>query len=290
MSSFYRWTVLVILLSMVNAVQAQERPTLKRLDKRLIRVEKILDQSLLEMLQEIDGLKQQIRVLRGELESQAYELDREKRLNQDRFLKTDQRLTIIEQPEEPLDPNGEPGTEGSGQSGSVDQERLPVFVRDTDTAQAPSTKAPESPQDTAAQVAAEVAATPASEAEKAAYAEAHELLATGDFDAAVTGFGKFLVEFPVGSFSDNAWYWQGEALYAQRKFDEAIENFRTVIESFPGSPKVPGAQLKVGYAQFEQKQYKSARNTLTGVQQSFPQEKAAQLAQQRLQEMNAKGL
>ena len=267
-----------------GTVNAQGRVSLKTVDQRLQRVEKVMDQSLLDLLQQVEGLKREIKRLRGELEAQAHELERSKKRSRDLYLDTDQRITNIERGVG-SSPAVLPGVDGNptpqdDQTGSLDN--LPVFVRDS-TADPPQG----GEQPLPSRVNATRAATPE---EQTAYTQAYDLLAARQYDAAVARFGDFLLEYPYGPYSDNAWYWQGEALYAQRKFDAAIENFVTVIESFPQSPKVPDARLKVGFAQFEQRRYKSARNTLTRVQQDYPGRSAAVLARKRLRDMNARGL
>ena len=111
----------------------------------------------------------------------------------------------------------------------------------------------------------------------------------GQNESAVRSFDEFLVSFPDGPFSDNAWYWQGEAMYAQRIFDAALRNFGVVINSFPQSTKVPDARLKIGFALYEQGRFGEARNILTEVQNDYPGRSAAVLARKRLQKMDRDG-
>ena len=276
---------------------AQEKPTLNNLDSRLDRIERVMDQSLLEQLQRIDALQQEIRGLRGEIENLNYDVETLTRRNSDLYADTDRRITDLEEAQDSLGLlGGEGGLAGSGlldeTAGGLDETSAgaapaAVFVSETGTSIPFSNDAdfgdgPRPPEgalrDTATQ------------AEKAGYTRAYDLLARGQNDSAVASFDDFLKKFPDGPYSDNAWYWQGEAMYAQRKFEEALRNFGVVVNSFPNSTKVPDARLKIGFALYEEGEYGQARSILTGVQDDYPGRSAAVLARKRLQKMDREGL
>jgi len=84
------------LLTLPGVSVAQERPTLNKVDQRLKRVEDVLDQSLLKLLQQIDGLQQEVRVLSGEVESLRYELEKQQQRNRELYRDTDRRITTLE--------------------------------------------------------------------------------------------------------------------------------------------------------------------------------------------------
>jgi len=296
-----RVLLLFLALGVTNNASAQSRVKLKDVDQRLQRVEKIMDQSLLELLQQIESLKREIKRLRGELEAQAYELDRTKKRNRDLYLDTDQRITTIEKkltspvlPGSEVDSDSDTNENASpadNTSGSLDQ--LPVFVRDVEAPQGLAQPPPASSAELANPVLAASTDNPPGDItadEQTTYNIAFDLLAARQYDDAIAHFGDFLLQFPAGSYADNAWYWQGEALYAQRRFTAAIENFDTVIKTFPDSPKVSDAWLKIGFSEYEQQRYKSARNTLNAVQQDYASHSAGALARQRLLVMNERGL
>lgn len=285
-----QWLVAACLVLGSASVMAQEKPTLNNLDSRLDRVERIMDQSLLEQLQRIDSLQQEIRGLRGEIESLNYELETQKKRGSDLYADTDRRITDLEEAQDSMDLLA--GEDGLG-SGLLDEtaigldETAGVFVAEDGVAvpfanDADFGDGPRPPtgalRDTATQ------------AEKAGYTRAYDLLARGQNDSAVASFDDFLMKYPDGPYSDNAWYWQGEAMYAQRKFDDALRNFGVVVNSFPDSTKVPDARLKIGFALYEQGEYLQARTILTGVQEDYPGRSAAVLARKRLQKMDREGL
>jgi tol-pal system protein YbgF len=287
------------LLLLAGPTLAQERPTLNNLDSRLDRVERVMDQSMLEQLQRIDSLQQEIRSLRGEIENLGYEIETLTKRNSDLYADTDRRVTDLEEAQDSLGLlGGEGGLAGSGlldeTIGGLDETSntgsnapAAVFVPESGTNIPFSNDADfgDGPRPPAGALR-----DTATQAEKTGYTRAYDLLARGQNDSAVASFDDFLKKFPDGPYSDNAWYWQGEAMYAQRKFDEALRNFGVVVNSFPQSTKVPDARLKIGFALYEQGEYQQARSILTGVQDDYPGRSAAVLARKRLQKMDREGL
>ena len=278
--------VLMLLLVPTGFAEAQGRAKLSDVDARLVRVERVLDQSLLDLLQQIERVQGEVRLLRGEIENLNNDMETLKKRNRDLYRDTDRRISDLESLgsssqlpslQDELDEQLEPDTDTGDQ---------PVFVAEEPTIPQPRTSTggpapPSSPIGTNTR--------PASAAEKAAYTTAYDLLAKGNNAEAVTAFNEFLQAYPDGPFSDNAWYWQGEAKYAQRSFDDALYNFSVVVEFFPSSPKVPDSRLKIGYALYEQQRFGEARKVLADVTEDFPGRSAAVLARKRLQQMTREG-
>lgn len=254
------WVIVALGLSLSSPGFAQSRAKLKEVDQRLQRVERVLDQSLLELLQQVESQQREIRVLRGELESQANALAKIQKSSRELYLDTDQRLTELE---------------SDSSSGLVDPDLDNLLDPDAPIG---SDELGSNENKTG------------SDQEKAKYKVAYDLLAAGKNQEAVAAFQSFLRDYPDGLYSDNAWYWRGEALYANRSFDEAIESFLQVIDFFPSSRKVADARLKVGFAQFESKRYKEARATLIAVRDAYPGRSAGNLADKRLQLMDESDL
>lgn len=285
----------VLLFSVSSTALAQERLSLKSVDSRLSRIERVMDQSLLEQLQKVDSLQAEIRKLRGEIESLSYEVDTMIKRNSDLYADTDRRITDMEENQGSLDFFSNEG--GLSEGGFMDETALPAVG--TGTAAAPAVFVEKRSNPIPMATAADFGNGPrpptgdlrdtATQAEKAGYSRAYDLLVRGQNDSAVRSFNEFLVSFPDGPYSDNAWYWQGEAMYAQRNFDSALRNFGVVVNSFPKSTKVPDARLKIGFALYEQQNFGEARDILTGVQNAYPGRSAAVLARKRLQKMARDG-
>lgn len=295
------WALWLLLIPFAAPSVAQQKPTLSTLDSRLQRVERVMDQSLLDQLQRIDALQRENRALRGEIESLSYQLNNFTKRNSDLYADTDRRITDLESSQgEPsfLTDEGGLSEDGLGAgSGLLDETEGGSFLDETATVPAPAAViVPEPGTAIPKATAADFGNGPkpptgplrdtATQAEKAGYTRAYDLLARGQNDSAVKAFDEFLVQYPDGPYSDNAWYWQGEAKYAQRLFNEALRNFGVVVNSFPKSTKVPDARLKIGFALYEEQKYPQARAILTGVQDDYPGRSAAVLARKRLQKMD----
>ncbi len=292
-----RSILVVLALSVCGFSQAQEKQTIKTVDQRLTRVENVLDQSLLKLLQRIDSLQQEVRVLTGEVESLRYEMEKQQQRSRELYRDTDRRIGEIETAGPSAFGAGDLDDLGLDETSSLDETRglsdevgaaggNPRFVDPNETQLTASNEndplAPRVP------VRANTTRA-ATQAEKAAYSNAYDLLARGDNPGAILAFDQFLREFPDGPFSDNAWYWQGEAHYATRAFDNARNNFSIVVNSFPESAKVPDARLKIGFALYEEGDFGQAREMLTAVQNDYPGRSASVLARKRLQKMNREG-
>jgi len=288
--------------------QAQDKKTLEAIDSRVSRIERVLDQSLLEQFQRVDGLQKEIRSLRGEIESLTFELNTLGKRSTDLYADTDGRLTDLEETQGSLDLFDENGnlaagalldetsgfldeTAGDGAQGGIEESNssspAAVIVSEGGPAIPVSNMeefgdGPRPPTNALRDTA--------TNAEKLAYNSAYDQLARGQAEESTKSFNSFLTQYPDGPYSDNAWYWQGEAMYAGRDFEKALRNFGVVINSFPNSPKVPDARLKIGFALYEQNQYEQARAILTGVQDDYPGRSASVLARKRIQRMDREGL
>lgn len=270
-----RFVLLAVVLSLlaVTQVHAQSRPKIKDVNDRLIRVENILDQSLLNLLQQIQKLEGEVRILRGELESQTNDIVQLKRQLETNSANSQRRIDELKQRLDAAPPAG--SLDGSGDGGSSSRNQVSDPTDETAAARD-------------AVGTSEAAAASAEETE--AYRNAYDLLETDRYDESIEAFEAFLGEFPISPYADNALYWQGEAMYAKRSFEDAIVNFSVLIESFKSSPKVPDAKLKIGYSLYEQSRYGDARAILTSVVSDYDGRAASVLARKRLNEMDANGL
>ncbi len=302
------WILCGVLLSGPTAALAQDKLSLRSVDARLARIERVLDQSLLEQLQRVDSLQREIRSLRGEIESLNNEIDKLTKRSSDLYADTDRRVTDLEESRDSLeflnaegalseggvgegdflddaaqDPSG-PSTASRAVESAAEAPAVFVSQRGSSIPSPSSAEFGNGPRPPTGQLR-----DTATQAEKAGYTRAYDLLVRGQNDSAVRSFNEFLVSFPDGPYSDNAWYWQGEAMYAQRDFDSALRNFGVVVNSFPNSTKVPDARLKIGFALYEQRRFGESRDILTGVQNEYPGRSAAVLARKRLQKMSRDG-
>jgi tol-pal system protein YbgF len=119
-----------------------------------------------------------------------------------------------------------------------------------------------------------------------AYDAAFALIQQQDYATAQTAFEGFLASYPASALRGNAQYWLAEMHYAQLDFQTALAEFQRVLDAYPQSSKTADALLKIGYSNIELGNANAARQALQRVMREFPDTSAANLAQQRLGQLN----
>ena len=245
-------------------------------DARLAAVERA-NQTLVQLQQQIEALRQEMRALRGQIDEAHHELEGLQRQQRDLYSDLDRRLLLIE--------NGTaPGGQGAG----------PVDRRE-------GVEAPSGPPPAPGAVAAAGTTGPGAPGsaptedeirasdETTVYSDAFAALKAGRFDEAARGFQLYVTKYPDGPRADYATYWLGEAFYVQKDYTTALKLFQKVLATFPDSRKAPDAMLKVAYSQYELKAFRNARATLQKVVATYPGTDAQRLAEQRLVQMDSEG-
>lgn len=267
----------LVLVAAPSPVPAQEEADVQSLERRLQRLENIVNSGqLAQIVQQLDALSGEIRELRGEIETQGHRLDELRERQRNLYADLDRRLRELEvagrvmEPEEPAD--GEAADAGNDEAADVAVEA-----------------ALEASTGESGDGSDEQGSERDPEAERKAYDAAFQLLREGRYEESAEAFRSFLEDFPDGPYADNARYWLGESRYVTRKFTPALEAFRQVVENHPGSAKVPDARLKMGYTLYEMARYDEAREVLQTVVKQHPDSAVARLAEERLVKMKNEG-
>jgi len=226
------------------------------LEQRVERLEQQLDGSaLMSLMNQAETLRGEVTTLRGEIEQLQRQISDLKSQQREIYLDLDDRLLKME-------------------AGSVSE--------DTTTHQSMTS------DPTASEEAGRQDAEPSLSEDttvRSDYDSAFAALRQGDYDAAVAAFEEFLTDHPDSELTANARYWLGESHYVVRQFDQALAHFQAVMDDYPESNKRPDALLKIGYVYYEQGQLDTAREALEQVIAEFPDATAANLANQRLDQM-----
>ncbi|MEM7207019.1 MAG: tol-pal system protein YbgF [Pseudomonadota bacterium] len=265
-----------------------------KLDQRIGKIERILEnQVMLELLQRVESLQQELRELRGEIETQGFEVEAMRKRQRDLYLDTDRRLSELEitgggsssasaSSSSNLSDGGDTASTVSSVASNVASTTASTLGSAPTTVDTGAGEAPTNP------VASNLPPVDPVQ-EKAAYTQAFNYLKEGRYEGAINAFAEFLGEYPNGNYADNAQYWLGEANYVSRFFDEAINQFMQVVEKYPSSPKISDARLKIGYAYYELENWDAARGALTSLANDFPGTSVARLANKRLTRMQDEG-
>jgi tol-pal system protein YbgF len=241
------------------------------LDERLKRLERLIgSEGLLKLFEEVESLGTEVRELRGQLEVQSHTIEQLKQRQRQLYLDTDQRLQKIE-------------------SAPPAQAASPLPQPSVPAATAPAGQTAEGavPMPDPAPAASGAAGTTETAgvdpfAEQQAYQGAFDLLKAGRYEDAAGAFQQFIVEYPTGSYADNAQYWLGETYYITRRFAESVQEFQRLVVQHPNSQKLTHALLKIGYAHDELGNRAEAERVLGDLIARYPQSAAAGLARKRL--------
>jgi len=203
-----------------------------------------LSRAQIELVNQIQSLREENAKLRGQVETLQYELESSKKRQQDFYVDLDGRLRKLEtaaaQPAEPPPP-GDASADIPGRPSAAD---------------------------------------PAAETRE--YEAALNLFKANKLKDAGNAFEAFAKAHPESTLTPNAYYWQANALSAQRDCKRAIDVYRIVTTKFPQNTKAPDALVGVASCQTELGDAKSARTTLEAIVIKYPDSPAAATARQRL--------
>lgn len=261
---------------------------------------------------ELQQMREEVRELRGLVESQTQEIENLKRRQRDQYLDLDRRIGGLEGAavaagqvgpardgrstatgidpsapmavSTPIDASSATAEDAAASTGSElpPPSNLPD-VRDPIDAEAEiTTLAPQSSTDVRE-------LQPPTEAERQAYDQAFLALRETRYADAAEGFDRFLLDHPQSSYAPNALYWLGEVYYVTRDFETALGQFQRLLDRYPGSSKMPDALLKIGFSHYELEHWVEARAALQQVAEQYPGTNYSRLAENRLRTMRLEG-
>ncbi len=206
----------------------------------------------------MEGLQQEVRLLRGRVEELEYLINRKvsdtDKKNAERLdemglsvAKMDQRLIQLEQYLNVESKSGRP--------------RVPAG----DQPDAAKTDAP-------------------ADDEKAIYETGRQAYDNGEWDKARQQFKQLIQKYPKSGNADNAQFWIGESYYREKWYERAILEYQTVLEKYPKGNKVPAAMLKQGLALLQINEKSSARLILQELVKKYPKAPESEIAAKKLKE------
>lgn len=113
----------------------------------------------------------------------------------------------------------------------------------------------------------------------AAYQAAYQLLQNKQYTEAIAGFNAYLTSYPQGEYIANVDYWLGEVYLIQHQYPQAEQAFSRVVTQYPEHQKSADAMLKLGYVYEASGDSQKALTAFEQVQQKYPNTAVAQLAQ-----------
>lgn len=217
------------------------------------------------LIERVQNLQKEVQELRGQLEVQTYELKKLK----------EQQLTFYKD----LDSRISNGAKSTAV-------KAPTNVSSSNKVAAIPASATKNTTVAVAPVAAPASkANPADE--QISYLAAYELVKNKQYDKAINAMQTFTQKYPQGGYTANAQYWLGELFMVKKDYPKAIEHFDTVLQKFPSSTKAAASMLKSGYAYAAYGNNEEAKKRLQQVVRNYPATPTAQLANLKLESINA---
>jgi tol-pal system protein YbgF len=219
---------------------------------RLARIEDAAKaQPVLALAGEIEKLREEIRALRGQVETLGNNIDGVAKRQRDMYVDLDQRLRRFEQPGAAVAPAASP-------------------------ASAPAAAA--APAATDRPKAAPTVAVEESEA----YERAQGQRRIGNYQGAIAAFQAFIAKYPKSTLAPRAQYWIGDSQFNLRDYKGAIASQQKLLSAYPDSSSVPDAMLNMASAQYESGDNAAARKTMDSLIARHPSSEAADKARRRV--------
>ena len=273
----------------------------RTLDKRMNSIELgIKNLGLVEMVSQIEQLKEEMGKLRGQIELQNNQIETTQKRQRELYLDLDSRLRAIEKPGSasvPSEPSAasEPSTSASAPKAETPPaESAPAVVKEEikPAVTMASPAAPATPPPTAvitpkpAPKPPVAATTPRPTTESGgdikSYEDAHKTFRSGNYQGAVNAFRGFIEQFPNSILASNAQYWIGISFYNLKDLRAALGSHQQLLKRYPESPKVPDSMLNIATIQSDLNDQPAARSTLEDIVSKYPNSEAATKAKSRL--------
>lgn len=211
----------------------------------------------LEIISRMNQLENEIRQLRGELETAMHDIKAMKHRQKELYADMDRRMREME---------------AKAKSGVFTPSTASTSTKPTTSYVKPITKF-----------------TPNSSSETKEFKAAFAFVRNSRYQEAISAFRGFIAKYPKGNFADAAQYWLAEAYYISRDYRTALAEFNKLVKNHPTSPKVVGSKVKIGFCYYEMKKYSKARRVLKQVVRRHSRHSSARLARYRLKRMNREG-
>ncbi|MDR2111735.1 MAG: tol-pal system protein YbgF [Candidatus Accumulibacter sp.] len=242
---------IVLSLAVFGARQARaglfdDEETRRQIDDLAVKLNERVDtqaKAQIELMNQIQSLRDENAKLRGQVETLQYELESARKRQQDFYVDLDGRVRKLETK---LSPAAETLSPDAGDA-------------------SPTGEASGAPAD-----------------EMGEYEAALNLFKANKIRDSAAAFEAFAKAYPDSALTPDAHYWQGNALVAQRDCKRAIDAYRVVVAKWPRNPRAADALSGVASCQLELGDAKGARATQEAVLSRYPDSPAAAAIRQRL--------
>ncbi|HET7832755.1 MAG TPA: tol-pal system protein YbgF [Gallionella sp.] len=210
--------------------------------------------TVLDMQGQIDALRNEIRVLRGQNEELTHGLQDAEKREKDFYVDLDTRLRQLETA----------AKEKAAQEKAA-QEKTAQAENNQPVAAAAASFDPNDPVQ-----------------QNRAYEAAYAVFKSGNAENTVKAFQEFLKKYPDSVYAPNANYWLGDAQFALQDYRGALETYQNLLKADPNYPRAADVMFNIAGCQQELKQDAAAQKTLKQLIAKHPRSEAAAKARKLL--------
>jgi tol-pal system protein YbgF len=234
----------------------------------------------------VQQLQDEIRRLRGQVESQQFKIDQLENQQKERYRDLDRRISeLMRSSSDPLDLDPDNPNADLGIGGDSLSEPNPDSA--SESAQADQSSADINPDASASEQTSSDGASSDSSAQtgddKSDYESAFELVRQRQFPEAIADFNGFVERYPNSARLPNAHYWLGELYLATSELDKSEKEFQNVVQNYPDSLKASDALYKLGILYKQKGDTAKSFAFMERVVKEYPDSSAARLAESALQ-------
>lgn len=204
-------------------------------------------QPVLSLVSEIEKLREEIRGLRGQVETLGNNIEGVAKRQRDMYVDLDQRIRRFEQPGAAAAPGAAAPAAGAAATAEASKPPANVSAEENET-----------------------------------YERAQGQRRIGNYQGAITAFQAFIAKYPKSTLAPRAQYWIGDSYFNLRDFKNAIASQQKLLSAYPDSNSVPDALLNMASAQLEAGDNAAARKTMDGLIARYPSSEAAEKARRRV--------
>ncbi len=258
---------------------------LNRLQRQVNQVTNTTQTNQANSWSEIDSLRQEVAMLRGQLDDMKRGFEKAGGLQNmsDSVARHDRALRIVEsRMAMDLQLGGDPSASGSEMS---QQDTAPAPAAAPVPA-APAVR-PEPPvQPRPVQPAQKPAQVSSGNMAQKLYDNGIDNFNKRKYQAAARSFDDLTKNYPKNKLAANAWFWKGESYYQMKNYAQAALAYQNVISGSPNSPKAPSSYFKQGMAFIQLNKNAAGRQRLNELIRKYPSSPEARRAKQVLDGKN----
>lgn len=249
------------------AIPVESRP-LSSPTTLAIRTDNDQTSQLWQLTQQVQKLQDEVRQLRGKVESHDNDIDQVQKETKNRYVDFDQRLGQVQEDLK----KSQSGTMPTTSTDSVTPTDTNTMSTTTGNASAPTAPVND-------------------EADKFAYIAAYEAYKAGGAAQAIAPMKRFIADYPKSPFVPNAYYWLGEFNLAitPPNFAAASSNFKLVMNQYPKTAKAAAATYRVATLADVDRQQTTAIALMQSLVKNYPGTQEAGYATEYLKSHAARG-